>query len=90
MDDVRRYPFKHPETPWNVEPIYVFYEPRRQEVRVSTPRFRHDALLFRPDDLPQWEWRRVVDRDKNPIPLELRRDAAGVMARWLPLRRQSD
>jgi len=83
--DVRQYPSKHPDTPWNVQPISVFYDPRRGEVRVTTSRARYDALVFRVEDLPEWEWYRVTERDQSALPLEIRRDAAGVRARWLPL-----
>jgi hypothetical protein len=80
--EMRRYPAAYPKSPPGQE-IYVFYDPRRGEVKVSLPANRNDPVVFTPDDLPEGQWVRLGDHAGRPLPLAVRLDPGGAQARWL-------
>lgn len=83
--DTRHYPSQHPQTHWNDDGLYIFLNERMADIRVKPVR-EQQPYIFPLDDLPQGKWVRLSDPRGNPLPVAVKADPMGAMAKWLPLR----
>ena len=84
-EDINHYPYQHPDTSWDRDGVFVFYSPSNREIRINTTTTRYQPTVYSEDELPEFEWVRVSDKEGAPYPLAIRRDAGGVQGRWLRL-----
>ena len=82
-DELNRYPHMHPETTLYRDHIYLILVSNRGEISIGLPRTHHAQLKFGFEQIPDDDWVQLTDYDGSLLPIMVRRDPAGIRAKWL-------
>ena len=83
-EDIRQYPSQHPQTQWNYNGLHIFINTKWCDIRVMSAG-EQNPYVYPLDDLPQGQWVRLSDPRGNLLPVAVKADPQGAMAKWLPL-----